>query len=290
MQKKKVVTILLIGETGTGKTSFMSLLLNLLQGNGPFELEEKHDTTKESGLSKTQSQTTEAALYITTTSDGVEIQILDTPGLADTRGIDQDNKHKAEINSAIKELVTSIDAVLIMANGTIERLGAATSYTLSVITSMFPRPIINNIGFIFTNSDPLTWNFQMDKLQPELRNAQCWLIQNPLALSKNYETQAKRGGPDAVMKKWRRTLTTCYEDTVETLNEWLEWLDERDVQPTKGINDLYQKLVSIESYLEAKLSALTRSHERRRTWESLKFDLEDTEKVRPPEPNSQYSH
>ncbi|CAE6405956.1 unnamed protein product, partial [Rhizoctonia solani] len=41
-KKKRVVTILLVGETGGGKTAFLSLLLNLLHGSGPFELEEKY--------------------------------------------------------------------------------------------------------------------------------------------------------------------------------------------------------------------------------------------------------
>lgn len=258
----------------------MSLLLNLFEGNGPFELQEKHKTSRESGLSKTQSQTTKATLYTIKTSYGAKIKILDTPGLADTRGISQDNKHKEEINKAIKELVTSIDAVIIMANGTVQRLGAATDYTLDVITSMFPYSIADNIGFIFTNSDPLTWNFQMKGLRPELKRARHWLIQNPLALSKNYQAQTKHGQiPEAMKKKWHRNLENTYEDTIETLNEWLKWLDECRVQPTKAINDLYQKSVGIESYIEAALSSLTRSSEQRQKWEKIQFDLGVTEKV-----------
>lgn len=182
----------------------MSLLVNLFQGNGPLELTERNDPKKETGLSLTQSQTAQPTLYTVTTTDGTKIQILDTPGLADTRGIDQDNKHKAAINAAIKNHITTIDAVLIMANGSVERLGAATDYTLNIITSMFPYSIIGNIGFIFTNSDPLTCNFQMESLQKELRGSPRWLIQNPIALLKNYLKQVEAGAHERTLKQWGR--------------------------------------------------------------------------------------
>ncbi|KAF8648183.1 hypothetical protein AX16_006322 [Volvariella volvacea WC 439] len=276
--KKIQFTILLIGETGAGKTSFMSLLVNLFQGMGPLELSDKHDESKESGLDRQFSQTTKAMLYTVTAADGTKIRILDTPGLADTRGIEKDNEHKAEINRAIKEFVSSIDAVVIMANGTVVRLGAATDYTLNVITSMFPSSIIDNIGFIFTNSDVLTFNFKMDSLQLELRESKYWLIQNPLAIYKNYDSQVKAGASQQVLKALRRKLEDNYDETVETLNEFMKWLDERKLQPVKEINELYQMSVSIESNIEATLSAITHLAERRAKIEKIKSNLGDTEK------------
>ncbi|KAF8593911.1 hypothetical protein BDV93DRAFT_612059 [Ceratobasidium sp. AG-I] len=276
--KKNVITILLIGETGSGKTSLMSLLINLFQGNGPFELTDQHDPTKESGLSQAHSQTTSAKLYVVITSDGTKVQILDTPGLADTAGIGKDDEHKAEINSGIKDFIESIDAVLIVANGTVPRLGAATNYTLSVISSMFPHSIIDNICFLFTNSDLSTLNFQMDTLQPELRDSKYWAIQNPLSLHRNYRAQAGGGAPDRVLESSAKKLKGSYEEAVETLNEWLAWLNERKAQPTQDIHDLYQTFVHIESCIDATLSSLTRLHESRQRWKQIESDLENAEK------------
>jgi ABC-type oligopeptide transport system ATPase subunit len=278
-KKKREVTILLIGETGSGKTSLMSLLVNLFQGQGPLELSEKNDESKESGLSKSQSQTTKATLYTVTTSDGTKIKLLDTPGLADTCGIEVDNKHKAEINNAIKKYITSIDAVIILANGTVERLGAATEYTLSVITSMFPRSIIENIGFVFTNSDILTWNFKMDSLQPELRKSRYWLIQNPLALHKNYKKVEEDNGAGPLLNAMRLKLEGTYTEAVMILNDLLGWLDDCDTQPTKEIDHLYQMSVGIEANIEATLTALTRLSEQQHKWKSIEFNLQNTEKA-----------
>ncbi|CUA68057.1 hypothetical protein RSOLAG22IIIB_07731 [Rhizoctonia solani] len=285
---KKEITILLIGETGAGKTAFMSLLVNLFMGNGPYELEERNNAAKEAGGDKSQSQTNDATLYSVRSMDGTVIRILDTPGLADTRGIDQDEAHKAKINKAIQDYVTTIDSVLIMANGTVQRLGVATDYTLNVITAMFPHSIIDNIGFIFTHTDPLTFNFQKDSLQPELREAKHWLIQNPLAYYQAYKRlQAQRAadkvlqaqrGPDKVLERGRRDLEQFYDDTVDTLNDWLAWLDARHVQPSRSINELYQMSNNIEANIERALTAITRQHDERVKWEQIQYDLDTNEK------------
>ncbi|KAG8738668.1 hypothetical protein FRC10_006615 [Ceratobasidium sp. 414] len=259
----------------------MSLLANLLHGHGAFELDHCHDVNKESKLSKTQSQTTTATLYNIVTSDGRRFNVLDTPGLADTRGIDQDKTHKAEINSAIQQHVQSIDAVIIMVNGTIQRLNVATDYALNVICSMFPRTIIANIGFMFTNSTPMTSNFDHEGLPPELRESQSWTIQNPLALLKNHQRLVAATPVSPVQERNRAAqLQGCYEETVETLNEWLVWLDSRQVQSTIEIDRLYRISTDIESNIESALATITRLSELRARYQSIELDLQHPDRAR----------
>ncbi|CCO33669.1 hypothetical protein RSOLAG1IB_08494 [Rhizoctonia solani AG-1 IB] len=274
---KKEITILLIGETGSGKTAFMSLLVNLFMGNGPYELDERNNAAKESGGDKSQSQTNDATLYSVRSMDGTVIRILDTPGLADTRGIDQDEAHKAKINKAIQDYITTIDAVMIMANGTVQRLGVATDYTLNVITAMFPHSIIDNIGFVFTHTDPLTFNFQKDSLQPELRTARHWLIQNPLAYYQAYKKLQEQNASAKLLARGKRDLEQFYDDTIESLNDWLGWLDNRQVQPSTGINEIYKVSNDIEASIERALTAVTRQHDERVKWEQIQHDLDTNE-------------
>jgi GTPase SAR1 family protein len=277
--QKKNLTVLLLGATGSGKTSFMSLLVNLFQGCGPFELAPKHDLTKESGGKMTETQTKEATLYTITTSDGTKIQILDTPGFADTQGIKQDEKHKAEINNAIKKWVTSIDAVIIVTNGDKERSKPATDYTLKVLTSMFPHSIIDNIGFVFTHSNAFTFKFRMEKLPDELKKSRYWLIDNPLLMNDKYQMLKAQGAAANVLKSGRRQTEDVYEEAVETLNDWLKWLDDRTTQPTTEIDHLYQMTVNIEANIEAAISVLTCSTEQRKTWEDIQFKLQNATQV-----------
>ncbi|CAE6527646.1 unnamed protein product [Rhizoctonia solani] len=251
-QKKNVLTILLIGETGSGKTSFMSLVLNLFQGNGPFELEDKHFVDAQSGLNRSQSQTTEARLYSFTTSDGIKVEVLDTPGLADTRGIEEDKRHKERIYRAIQDLITVIDGVMIIANGRVERLSVATDYTLNILATLFPRSIVDNIGIIFTNTGAggAGLNFQIQSLPLELRKAEYWCLDNPLSLYKNYSAQkAANGFRRGQESKQQKNLETSYLEATETLDDWLEWLDDRREIPTTAIIELYQKSAHIESRL-----------------------------------------
>jgi GTPase SAR1 family protein len=277
--KKQLFTILLIGEAGSGKTSFMSLLLNLFQGNGPLELVYKHDESKESGLNKTQIQTLKASLYTATASDGTKIQILDTPGLADLREPERVEKHKMDIENAIKEFVTSIDAVMIFLNGQTSRLPVTTSHTLDVLTSLFPRSIVDNISLIFTRSTVFTFNFRMDILPTELRSSKYWVLENPLIMYEKYQELKADNCPENLLKAAQRKLDDAYDEAVGTLDDWLKWLDDRIAQPTKEIDHLYQMSMQIEANMEAATFAITHLTEQRQLWERIHFELQDAEQV-----------
>lgn len=278
LKRKSTVTILLIGETGGGKTVFLSLLVNLFRGMGAFELKNMHVKGKESGLSTSQSQTNVATLYTINTFDGNKIYILDTPGLADTRGPALDKEHRAEINRSIKESITTVDAVLIIANGSVPRFDAATEYVLNVLTSMFPCSIAENIGFIFTNSVIGALNLDRKCLPEGLRKAKYWTIQNPLGLRNGFEAPTDESA-QVSPERQLQILSQNYEDTVEMLNKWLEWLDERNPVPTKEIYELYEKYNYIEGKMNASLSSITRLSEERAKWTNLDDDLEKTKDV-----------
>lgn len=98
-------TVILVGETGTGKTSFLSLLVNVLAGKTPSSYNlEPYDVTNEYGGPQKHSQTKAAKVYKFTSLNGVDITVLDTPGLADTRGLEKDNEHKESITTAMGKI------------------------------------------------------------------------------------------------------------------------------------------------------------------------------------------
>ncbi|QRW23116.1 AIG1 domain-containing protein [Rhizoctonia solani] len=155
---KNSITIVMVGETGCGKTAFMSLLQNLFQGRSALELEDLHDKTTDSNLKKSCSQTEKTKLYeFKTPGGGFTIRMLDTPGLGDSRGLEQDKINQKDITNEISKLGT-IDAVVIMSNATTERLGPVTAYALQILVTIFPRSVLHNIGFIFTHTRPLSFN------------------------------------------------------------------------------------------------------------------------------------
>ncbi|CAE7177127.1 unnamed protein product [Rhizoctonia solani] len=280
-KNKRVITILLVGETGSGKTSFLSLLLNLLQGKGPFELEEQHYIDAESGLDKTHSQTSDAKLYTFEATDGVEFKIIDTPGLADTRGIEENKKHKEKIFKAIKDLVTRIDGIMLVANGRIERVSASTNFTLQTLATLFPRSIKDNIGVLLTNVEPdgRGKNFQTSCLPADLQAANCWCIDNPLSTYKGYWDTIK-GLTESERQESRqaRRLKDDYDDTVKCLDGWLEWLGAREAMPTTAIIELYHKSTEIESRLFGTTLSLENLSRLRKELQNLIQDAEAAEK------------
>ena len=71
---KTSYTILLVGETGVGKSSFLELIANVLHGNdvGHYDSDILDHTNEQSG-SNNQSQTNSARLYQITSKNGVVV-------------------------------------------------------------------------------------------------------------------------------------------------------------------------------------------------------------------------
>ncbi|KAG8727984.1 hypothetical protein FRC11_012030 [Ceratobasidium sp. 423] len=90
----------------------------------------------------------------------------------------------------------------------------------------------------------------MQSLPPKLQKAEHWCLDNPLSLYKNYQAlKTKNRFLPGQESKLKRNLNYSYEDTVETLDRWLGWLDDQKAVPTSAIIDLYQRSARIESRL-----------------------------------------
>jgi len=185
-------TILLVGETGTGKSSLLEFIANVLIGNtvDRYDLN-LLDHSNEQGGSRGQSQTNSARLYELTSRNGIlvsttvcgccqllridlfaKVRILDAPGFADTRGIHQDELHKKSIATQIQKHIVSVNAILILANGAIPRITASTDYAIAVLSALFPRALVKNIAFLFSNaSTHLSLNFSQDAIPRILKDS-----------------------------------------------------------------------------------------------------------------------
>ncbi|KAM6499740.1 hypothetical protein JOM56_005248 [Amanita muscaria] len=242
-------TILLVGETGTGKTTFLSLLANILSGRSPNDYVFSHDKDNEAGDGDRHSQTNSAKLYEFKSKNGVTVRILDTPGLADTRGLAQDEKHKENIARAIKDNIHVVNAVLILANGTLPRLSAATDYALSTLSSIFPRSLVENIGIIFTNvSIQLSLNFDQNSLPESLRNPDSqFRLDNPVALWKKYLARCSNSRvTKRERSEWKAEIHQKHQKALRTSASLFDWLDTLVPQPTTDILRLYGKTQEIE--------------------------------------------
>ncbi|KAK7919213.1 hypothetical protein WMY93_010497 [Mugilogobius chulae] len=155
-------TILLVGATGTGKSTLINALVNFVMGvkfddRVWFEIiEEKKD---EAHSSQSHSQTSAVTVYEVYGFEGVvvpySLTIIDTPGYGDTRGIEYDNiiTKKLEDLFCCPDGVDTIDAVGLVVKATENRLDDRIVYIFNSITSLFGRNMEANIVAMMTHSD-----------------------------------------------------------------------------------------------------------------------------------------
>ena len=96
-----VKKIVIMGETGTGKSTLLNSIVNYAAGvemEDPFRFKLVTDETDRAG-DQSKSQTTEISGYlIEDTVLGYDLQIWDTPGFGDTAGVERDEEIKEKIN------------------------------------------------------------------------------------------------------------------------------------------------------------------------------------------------
>ncbi|PKC02375.1 hypothetical protein RhiirA5_504074 [Rhizophagus irregularis] len=176
--------ILLLGGTGTGKSTIINMMANyFLDGTleNPkvviptkyFEVTEnafgRNDTEAKVG-DLTRSQTTKCCNYEFKHPENPSCNFvfIDTPGMSDTNGIEQDDKNIQEIiNTAID--AGSLTAIIIIASGTEARVTPTIKNTLTRLANNLPDEIVsNNLLLILTKCTKSSASFSEDVFAKEI--------------------------------------------------------------------------------------------------------------------------
>ena len=162
--------VLLIGESGAGKSTFINILGNYFLGGtltSPhviipthgLESTAHHKHSERDTADRTTSKTSRVQKY---TWDSVSF--IDTPGLADTRGPKQDDKNMLKILEFVGN-EEHLSAILIVMNGTKSRVGSNIMTVISRLRGNIPDVALNNIIFVMTNCRNRTFcNFELSSL------------------------------------------------------------------------------------------------------------------------------
>jgi GTP-binding protein EngB required for normal cell division len=143
-------TILVIGETGSGKTSAINSMVNFLwkcKNNDTFRYQL---ITEELSNGQSQSVTDAVQSYYINPPNMGSLCIIDTPGFGDTRGMKQDDSIVKQIKTFFETSLSGIDGVCFVVKGTATRLSSQQFYVFSRVLGLFGKDIVNNIFVLFT--------------------------------------------------------------------------------------------------------------------------------------------
>ncbi|XP_056593676.1 uncharacterized protein LOC130412901 [Triplophysa dalaica] len=153
--KKPHKTFLIVGETGTGKTTLINTMINYTCG---VQREDKiwiEITDDQSDRTSAHSQTSIITVYgVYIPESSVDLTIIDTPGYGDTRG----TGHDKEIGRSLQHVGTSDDvaygtsAVCFVIKADQNRLTDRQQYIFDAVQCLFGKDIEENIVLLFTHS------------------------------------------------------------------------------------------------------------------------------------------
>ncbi|PKC66902.1 hypothetical protein RhiirA1_379475 [Rhizophagus irregularis] len=170
------INILLLGETGVGKSTFINAFVNYLRfdtlkeaksGNMEVLISSKFTLTDENYDTQTikignddpnehvenvgMSSTQECNSYVFYAAENKLIRLIDTPGIGDTRGLDQDKKNFENILKYIS-YHRYINGICILLKPNNARLTVVFRFCIQELLSHLHRNAKDNIVFCFTNA------------------------------------------------------------------------------------------------------------------------------------------
>ena len=158
MKKEKV--IMLVGATGSGKSTTINAMFNYILGVD-FENKFRVRLVEEKATDQTQSITKEITAYSVYYQHGFKVQnsltIIDTPGFGDPAGIIEDRAIKSKIETFFRTKgengIEVLDAVIFVVPSNNMRLTPHQRYIFDEVLSIFGKDIKDNIFLFCTFCD-----------------------------------------------------------------------------------------------------------------------------------------
>ncbi|CAF3577632.1 unnamed protein product [Rotaria sp. Silwood1] len=177
LSRNNIINVLLLGESGVGKSTFVNAIVNYFnfdtlqkaRSSEPIVLmpvsflmtvgdkfEEKiirfgDEDPNENHHHPGQSVTQHCRSYVFTIDSRTKVRLIDTPGMGDTRGLDQDDLNMEHIISFITNL-SHLNAICILLKPNESKLNVVLHSYFNRLLSFLGESVHHNIIFCFTNT------------------------------------------------------------------------------------------------------------------------------------------
>ncbi|XP_045207826.2 uncharacterized protein LOC123559790 [Mercenaria mercenaria] len=259
MTVDKEKTIMLVGATGTGKSTLVDGIVNYVLGvswSDPFRFtvidleQEEKDKLRNQAVSQTE--------WITCYSINPEkgsrlpyrLNIIDTPGFGDTRGITRDQEIVEQIRQLFSESgskgVSCIELVCFLIKAPDARLTAVQRYIFQSVMSLFGKDIEQNICTMVTFADGIDPPALAALKESELPFGESFTFNNSGLFAKNVDISSSSLSPmfwDMGLKSFREFFR--HLDQVQT----------RSLQLTKNVLDERSRMEATVQNLQPQLDA-----------------------------------
>ncbi|RXN08647.1 hypothetical protein ROHU_009542 [Labeo rohita] len=244
---KENKVILLVGETGVGKTTLINTMVNYLLGV-KFEEEIWYEITEEATRDQSESQTSEITVYeVFPVKSPMSLTIIDTPGYGDTRGLEKDLEVAENLATLFQsnDGVCEVDAVCFVTQASANRLSDRQHYIISSVLSLFGKDIVNNIVFLITHSDsllPTNVLGAIDKAKipcrRDIRGQPVYFLFN------NRQADARRNE-----RRYVRAQMVAWEDSKDNMRHFLKSLNEMNRRSLELTSDVLKERIRFEAFI-----------------------------------------